>query len=162
MLKLIVYPHNVQGEEEITVMLSTEKLRHWVTRRRWQRCSKVRIENEKTTAIFFAKHNDPPSQAIRAMKKMSDLMIRRRSLRATASEDWGGSWTGLSGYHISWLTWYWHDQTILSNFDDFKLLQKLQFLTWWPRCQRLVHLLEQSREPSTLSDEVFNSPSSSF
>ena len=32
-----------QGEEEITVMLSTEKLRHWVTRRRWQRCSKVRI-----------------------------------------------------------------------------------------------------------------------
>jgi len=65
----------LQGEEEITVMLSTEKLRHWVTRRRWQRCSK----------------------AIRAMKKMSDLMIRRRSLRATASEDWGGSWTGLSG-----------------------------------------------------------------
>merc|ERR1711872_653029 len=56
-------------------MLSTEKLRHWVTRRRWQRRSK----------------------AIRAMKKMSDLMIRRRSLRATASEDWGGSWTGLSG-----------------------------------------------------------------
>ena len=40
-----------QGEEEITVMLSTEKLRHWVTRRRWQRCSKVRIENEKTIAM---------------------------------------------------------------------------------------------------------------
>ena len=33
--------HVSQGEEEITVMLSTEKLRHWVTRRRWQRCSKV-------------------------------------------------------------------------------------------------------------------------
>jgi len=65
----------LQGEEEITVMLSTEKLRHWVTRRRWQRCSK----------------------AIRAMKKMSDLMIRRRSLRATASLDLGGSWTGLAG-----------------------------------------------------------------
>ena len=81
-LKLTVYPHNIQdeeeitihhdvvdvdvevdvveycclllvaqGEEEITVMLSTEKLRHWVTRRRWQRCSKVRIENEKTIAM---------------------------------------------------------------------------------------------------------------
>ena len=64
--------------------------------------------------------------------------------------------------HISWLTWYWHDQTILSNFDDFELLQKLQFLTWWPRCKRLFHLVEQPREPSALSDEVFNSPSSSF
>ena len=86
------------------MMLSTEKLRHWVTRRRWQRCSKVRIENEKTIAMGLQNSIIHHHQAIRAMKKMSDLMIRRRSLRATASEDWGGSWTGLSGYHISWLT----------------------------------------------------------
>ena len=61
----------------------------------------VRLELKMRKRLqWVEKLNDPPSQAIRAMKKMSDLMIRRRSLRATASEDWGGSWTGLSGYHI--------------------------------------------------------------
>lgn len=35
------------------------------------------------------------------MKRMSDLMIRRRSSRLSLSEDWGGSWTGLAASNQS-------------------------------------------------------------
>ena len=55
------------------VVLCTDKLKKWLTKRKWQRASKI----------------------IRAMKKMSDVMIRRRSERKSKSEDWRGSWTGI-------------------------------------------------------------------
>jgi len=66
-------------EQDIgTEVLSKVKLRQFLARRRWQRFG----------------------QAIRAMKRMSDIMIRRRSIRNSVGSNSGsqeslGSWTGL-------------------------------------------------------------------